>query len=237
MNLALFLIVLVVAFVVVRIGAIAFQLTGLEWSTAKFQAISCFTSTGFTTKEAENITGHPQRRRIASTLMVLGHAGLVMMIATLVNSLRAQEVVEQAFLRPILHFDAPPLLVQFIHLLIIIVGAYAIYKFFTNALIARKLTEMLRKRVIKRQTLKSISHEELLVATGGYGVATVRIRQDHPILGKPLSESGLRKEDINVLAIVRANETMPNPRPDVKILSGDELICFGKLEHIREEFT
>jgi len=237
MNLALFLLVLVIAFVVVRIGAIAFQLTGLEWSAAKFQAISCFTSTGFTTKEAEHITGHPQRRRIASTLMVLGHAGLVTMIATLVNSLRAQEVVEQTLLKPILHFDAPPILVQLIHLLIIIVGVYVIYKFFTNARIARKLTEMLRRRVIKRQTLKSISHEELLVATGGYGVATVRIRQDHPILGKSLSESGLRKEDINVLAIVRASETMPNPRADVKIVSGDELICFGKLEHIREEFT
>jgi hypothetical protein len=237
MNLALFLIVLIVSFIVVRIGAIAFQLTGLEWSMAKFQAISCFTSTGFTTKEAEYITGHPQRRRIASTLMVMGHAGLVMMIATLVNSLRAQEVVEQTLLRPIMHFDAPPFLVQMIHLLIIIIGAYAIYKFFTNALIARKLTEMLRKRVIKRQTLKSISHEELLVATGGYGVATVRVQQGHPILGKPLSESGLRKEDINVLAIVRANETIPNPPADANITQGDELICFGKLEHIREEFA
>jgi Trk K+ transport system NAD-binding subunit len=145
--------------------------------------------------------------------------------------------MEEKLLRPILHFDAPPVLVQLIHLLIIIVGVYAIYKFFTNALVARKLTEMLRKHVIKRQTLKSISHEELLVATGGYGVATVRIRQDHSILGKSLSESGLRKEDINVLAIVRASETMPNPRADEKILSGDELICFGKLEHIRDQFT
>jgi hypothetical protein len=236
MNLALFLMVLVVSFIVVRIGAIAFQLTGLEWSMAKFQAISCFTSTGFTTKEAEHIAGHPQRRRIASTLMVLGHAGLVTMIATLVNSLRTQEVMEQTFLKPIFRFDLSPALVQFIHLIILVTGVYLIYKFFTNALIARKLTELLRKRVIKRRTLKSISHEELLVATGGYGVATVRIREDHPILGKPLYESGLRKEDINVLAIVRGSETMPNPDANMRILKGDELICFGKLEHIREEF-
>ena len=55
MNLAIFIIVLIVSFVIVRIGAIAFQITGLEWSLAKFQALSCFTATGFTTKEAELI--------------------------------------------------------------------------------------------------------------------------------------------------------------------------------------
>jgi hypothetical protein len=237
MNLALFLIVLVVAFVVVRIGAIAFQLTGLEWSTAKFQAISCFTSTGFTTKEAEMIAGNPQRRRVASTLMVLGHAGLVTMIATLVNTLGAQEVVKQGLSKSIPSSGLPPYMVQLIHLLIVIIGVYLICKFFTNTIVARKLTELLRKRVIKRQMLKPITCEELLVATGGYGVATVRIRQDHSILGKSLSESGLRKEDINVLAIVRASETMANPKADTRILSGDELICFGKLEHIRDQFT
>ena len=32
MNLVLFIVVLIVSFIVVRIGAIAFQLTGLEWS-------------------------------------------------------------------------------------------------------------------------------------------------------------------------------------------------------------
>jgi len=237
MNLALFLIVLVVAFIVVRIGAIAFQLTGLEWSMAKFQALSCFTATGFTTREAEHITSHPQRRRIASTLMVLGHAGLVTMIATLANTLRAQQVIAEGLSMPILPIDLPPFLVQLVNLLIIIIGVYLIYKVFTNTLIARKLTDALRRRVIKRQMLKPVSSEELLVATGGYGVATVRIRQDHPILGKSLSESGLRKEDINVLAIVRASDTMPNPKASVKILEGDEMICFGKLEHIREAFA
>src|SRR4030042_6186578 len=87
MNLIIFTIVLVISFIVVRIGAIAFQLTGLEWSLAKFQALSCFSGTGFTTKEAELITGNKQRRKIASVLMVLGNAGLVIMIATLANTI------------------------------------------------------------------------------------------------------------------------------------------------------
>ena len=92
MNVLLFIIMITISFVAVRIGAIAFQLTGLEWSLAKFQSLSCFTGTGFTTKEAELITGNPQRRRIASILMIMGNAGLVTMIATFANSLRPRAV-------------------------------------------------------------------------------------------------------------------------------------------------
>jgi len=128
MNLVLFIIVIAVSFVVVRIGAIAFQLTGIEWSMAKFQALSCFTSTGFTTKESELITATPQRRRIASVLIVLGHAGFVTMIATLANSLRAQEIIESRLSRSILPFELPPFLVQLINVAIIILAVYAIYK-------------------------------------------------------------------------------------------------------------
>ena len=169
--------------------------------------------------------------------MVLGHAGLVTMIATLANTLRAQEVIEEGLSKPILPIKLPPYLVQIMNLAIIVIGVFLIYKFFTNTLIAKKMTDMLRRRVIKRKDTKPISSEELLVATGGYGVATVRIREDHPLIGKPLHESGLRKEDINVLAILRGSETMPNPSPNIKILKGDEMICFGKLDHIREEFA
>jgi hypothetical protein len=237
MNIALFLIVLVVSFITVRIGAIAFQMTGLEWSMAKFQALSCFTSTGFTTSESEQVTSNPRRRRIASILIVLGHAGFVTMIATLANSIRAQTAIERGLSKSILPFNLPPYLIQIINLVIIVGGIYIIFKLFSNTIIVHKLTVMLRKKVIKRQMLKTISSEELLLATGGYGVSTVRLRPGHPVTGKTLLESGLRKEDINILAVVRGNETMPNPKSSVEIREGDELICFGKLDHIREEFA
>ena len=60
-NLILFILVLLSSFIIVQIGGIAFELTGLEWSIAKFQALSCFSGTGFTTKEAELITRNPKR--------------------------------------------------------------------------------------------------------------------------------------------------------------------------------
>ena len=57
MNLLLFIITIIISFIAVRIGAIVFELTGIEWSLAKFQALSCFGGTDFTTKEAELIVG------------------------------------------------------------------------------------------------------------------------------------------------------------------------------------
>lgn len=235
MNILLFITVLVVSFTIVRIGAIAFQLTGLDWSQAKFQALSCFTSTGFTTKEAELITGDKQRRRIVSTLIVLGHAGLATMIATLANSLRTQEMLGSSLLTPILPFDLPPAVVQLINLVVIVFAVYAIYRVFTNTTLARKLTNSLRKRIIRRDLFRPVTFEELMLATGGYGVSRIEVCDGSPVLNKSLARSNLRNWDITVLAIVRDGQTTANPLATTEILKGDELICFGRLDTIRSK--
>jgi hypothetical protein len=229
----LFLIVLLVSFTVVRIGAIAFQLTGLEWSLAKFQALSCFTGTGFTTREAELITGNAQRRRIASVLMVLGNAGLVLMIATVAQSLRAEEHIWTGLSRRLLPFEIPSGFVPWFNLALFIILAYLIYRGLTWPRMSDLLTQFLRRRIIKREIFKRVTVEELLVATGGYGVLRVAVVAGSPVIDKTLVESGLRRYDITVLAIVREGLTMPNPTADTRILRGDELICFGKLGNIR----
>ena len=127
MNILLFIITIIISFIVVRIGAIAFQLTGLEWSLAKFQSLSCFSGTGFTTKEAELVTGNPQRRHIASILMVLGNAGLVTLVATFANTLKPSIRLPE-FTIPLLHMVFPASLLPWINLAIVAVSTYVIYK-------------------------------------------------------------------------------------------------------------
>jgi hypothetical protein len=231
--LILFIVTLTVSFVVVRIGAIAFQLTGLEWSLAKFQALSCFSGTGFTTREAELITANKQRRKIASVLIILGNAGLVIMIATLASSLVPQTTILSRLSESLLPFAIPPSLVIWVNLGIIVIVVYVIYKVFTHERLAKKLTNFLRKKIIKREIFRPVSFEELLLATGGYGVSKIVVCAGSPVLDKTLSESRLRSYDVTVLAIVRDAQTMPNPAADTKIILGDELICFGKLENMR----
>jgi len=232
MNLILFIVILFVSFIAVRIGAIAFQLTGLEWSLAKFQSLSCFTGTGFTTRESELITGNPQRRKIASILIVLGHAGLVTMIATFANTLRPGEFVIKLTL-PFLNTVFPSALVPWANLVIMIISAYLIYKIFVNSKLATKLTDAIRSQIAKKELIKPVTFSELVIATGGYGVSQVKVCEKSPILNKTLVDSSLRSHDITVLAVERGEVTIPNPSANTKILLGDTLICFGKLGNIR----
>lgn len=231
MNLILFIIMLIVSFVAVRVGAIAFQLTGLEWSLAKFQALSCFSGTGFTTREAELIVGHPRRRRIASVLMVLGNAGLVAMIATFANSIRPRIAGASSWFGWIWGGLGP-----LVNLLIIAVAIYASFRFFTRSSATKRLTDYLRSRIKASGIVEPVSFEELMVSTGGYGVIQAEIRADSPFIGKSLAKSGLRDKDITVLVMRRPDESVPNPAANTRIHLGDRLLCFGKLDQMKQVF-
>ncbi len=236
--LILFIVTLIVSFVVVRIGAIAFQLTGLEWSLAKFQALSCYSGTGFTTKEAELVTGNKQRRKIATILIILGNAGFVIMIATLAGSLMpTKETIVAKFSESFLPFSVPAFLVVWINLAIIVAVVYGIYRIFTHEKFVRKMTNILRKKIIKKEIFQKVSFEELLLATGGYGISRITVSAGSPILNKTLAKSQLREYDITVLATVRGGETIPNPTANMEIMLSDELICFGKLENIKNRIS
>lgn len=80
-------VVLTLSVLVIRTGAVALRLTGLPEATARFQARSAFTGTGFTTSESEALVNHPVRRRIVSLLMVVGSLGFVSVMATVIVSL------------------------------------------------------------------------------------------------------------------------------------------------------
>lgn len=234
MNVLLFIMALAVSFIVVRLGAVAFELTGLDWSMATFQALSCFTGTGFTTKESELITSNPQRRRIASVLIIIGHAGFVTLVATFANSL-SPNLFSSGSKISIFSGLFSPGLVPWVNLLIIILAVFASYKLAKYTRFDKKLTDFLRSRVIKREIIKRVSFEELVVATGGYGISQIEVDNNSPVLDKTLMNSELRDADITILAVQTQGTIIPNPPARTKISLGDKLICFGKLENIRNK--
>jgi Trk-type K+ transport system membrane component len=232
MSLTLFVIVMVVSFVVVRIGAIALQMTGLDWSLAKFQSLSCFTGTGFTTRESELITSNPQRRRIASVLMVLGNAGLVVMIASFADSMRPGRTLWENVSRRFLPFEIPSALIPWINITFVMVTLYVLHRVFTHEKFSTPMNRFLRQRIIRKDVFKPVTFQELLVATGGYGVSRIKVQAGSPVAGKTLAESQLRSYDVTVLAIERQGYTTPNPPANMTMELGDDLVCFGKLESI-----
>ena len=78
------LVVIIVSIIIIRIGAVALEMTGLSKETATFQAQSAFSGTGFTTSESEYVVSHPVRRKIIRTLIFIGNIGIVSAMATLI---------------------------------------------------------------------------------------------------------------------------------------------------------
>ncbi len=74
--------------------------------------------------------------------------------------------------------------------------------------------------------------QRLTISTG-YGVAELLVKEDSHLVGKTLSESGLREQDITVLTLHRDTEVIPNPRETRKLHAHDRLLCFGRLESMR----
>ena len=75
--------------------------------------------------------------------------------------------------------------------------------------------------------------QRLTVSTG-YGVAELDVPEGSYYVGQTISESGLREKDINVLSLHRGTTVIPNPRSQRVLEAGDRLLCFGKLELMRD---
>ena len=175
-----------ISYLIVRVGAIALEMTGMEKSRARFQALSAFTGTGFTTKEAESVINHPRRRKIITYLMILGNAGIVSVIATFVLSLR-----QTGFFHPT------------INLAIIVASVYILYRIASHQAFAQKITQKIKVTLRERLHFEKVSVEELLHQADGYGIVSVLVGTDSKILGLPLSKSGFRDRDLTVLSIER----------------------------------
>ena len=74
--------------------------------------------------------------------------------------------------------------------------------------------------------------QRLTVSTG-YGVSELHIREGSPLVGQTLDE-GLKDRDIKVLTLNRGHKVIPNPRGDREMEGDDRLLCFGKLEAMRD---
>lgn len=79
-----------------------------------------------------------------------------------------------------------------------------------------------------------IDIRQRLTVSQGYGVTEIYVPEGSFYIGKSLSESGLREKDINVLVLYRGTTVIPNPYSHRVIEAGDRLLCFGKLELIRD---
>jgi len=73
-----------------------------------------------------------------------------------------------------------------------------------------------------------------LTVSSGYGVTELHIGEQSSLVGLQIDESGLRAKDIVVLTLHRGHTVIPNPRGERVLQVDDRLLCFGKLESMRD---
>lgn len=210
------LLAILVSFLLVRASAIALMMTGLEKKKARFQALSAFSGTGFTTKEAELVLNHPVRRKIVTWLMIMGNAGIVTVIVTTTTSMATSRGIQLP-----------------INLLIFIIGIFLIYRFAKNSRFTRKWENFIEKRLIKSPAFDEASTEDLLHFLEGYGLVKKIIPGNSVLSGCSLSESRLNERGILVLGIERGSGWIPTPKADERLMEGDHIILYGPLQPLK----
>ncbi|MFC1952319.1 hypothetical protein ACFLV8_01600 [Chloroflexota bacterium] len=183
------LFVIIVSFLVVRAGAITLMMTGMDQKRASFQALSAFTRTGFTTREAEVVLNNPQRRRIITWLIILGNAGLVAVIVSAISSVVTSE-----------GYQVP------ITILFILAGFYLLYKLMSWRGLNRKWEGFIKRRFIKSHILEEVATEDLLHLIEGYGLVRAIITENSPFIGSAVSDVRFLDKDMVILGIERGKE-------------------------------
>ena len=79
-----------------------------------------------------------------------------------------------------------------------------------------------------------IDIRQRLTVSRGYGVTELHIPEGSQYVGKQIAESGFSEKSINVLTLYRGTTIIPNPKATRELEAGDRILCFGKLELMRE---
>ncbi len=151
-------------------------------------------------------------------LMLLGGAGVVTTIATLVIGF-ANASRGEAFSR-----------------LGVLLAAFALLLLISRTRWFNRLLTPVLTRLVGRYTdLEAQDYAELLHLGGGWGVGEVGIREGDWLAGRSLRELDLRAEGIAVLGIERAGgQYIGAPRFDALVGPGDVLLLYGRRELLHE---
>lgn len=212
------LLVIVISLMVVRIATVALVLTGLSHQLAQFQARSAFTGAGFTTSESDKVTQHPVRRRIIMLLMLLGNAGIVTAVSSLMLSFvgnGSEGGGGSWWLRGVT-----------------LIGGVAALWFVSQSVWVDKTINRLVEWALRRWTdLEIRDYSNLLHLSHGYMVVEMVVEPDDWLTQKDLGSLRLSEEGVLVLGVERTTGPyLGAPRGDTHLQAGDVVILYGPNE-------
>lgn len=79
-----------------------------------------------------------------------------------------------------------------------------------------------------------IDLRQRLTVSKGYGVTDIFIPEGSELIGKTILESGLKERDVTVLNLHRGTSIISNPKGSRELEAGDKLLCYGRLDNMRD---
>ena len=79
-----------------------------------------------------------------------------------------------------------------------------------------------------------IDLRQRLTVSKGYGVTEIYVPEGSKFVGQTITETKLSDSDVNVLTMYRGSKVIPNPKGSRVLEPGDKLLCFGKMEAMRD---
>jgi hypothetical protein len=215
------LVVLAVSLLVTRVATVALVHTGLGREAARFQARSAFTGVGFTTtdSEIESVTGHPVRRRIVFSLMLIGNVGIVAAMSSLLLSFLGLEsgrggLPELALLGG---------------------GVAVVWLTATSQTFDRVAGRVISWALRRFTSIDARDYARILHLREDYGVCDLRIGEDDWLAGRTLGESGVAREGLLVLGVeCPGGSFIGAPPPETQVRAGDRLLLYGRTPRVAE---
>jgi len=228
-----FLVVVLFSLIVVKIGSVALESTGLSRDIAAFQAQSAFSGVGFTTEESETIMGHPLRRKILSYLMLIGSAGLTSAIATLILT----------FMNPgtTTIFGGVAVDRTAFNIIIILIVFLGVFGISRTRYFDKLVRWLLQKPLhIMKRKIAIYDYEKILGLSKGYTIASFDVPKRHWMVNRTIRQLELEKEGFIVLGVYRnvhgEQEYLGIPSQDFRIHTRDKMMVYCR-ESIIPDFA
>lgn len=213
------LLVIFFSILVTRIATIALTHTGLAKESARFQARSALTGAGFTTSESEKVVGHPVRRRVVLMLMLIGNAGIVTAVSSLMLGFVGQGASTSVTLR----------------IVALAVGLAALWSLAMSPWVDRHLSHIIDRALRRYTNLDVKDYASLMHLAGEYRLVEVHVEESDWLAGRTLGEAALREEGIVVLGVERPDGTyLGAPDGSTGVCAGDNLLVYGRVSAIEE---
>lgn len=211
------LIVLTLSILVTRVATVALTHTGLSKQSARFQARSAFTGVGFTTDESEKVVNHPVRRRILLLLMLMGNAGIVTAMSSLIISFVNMEGVHPIAWRIVL----------------LVTGLVALWAVASSRWVDRHLSNLISKALKRYSAIDVRDYAAMLHLAGEYQVSEIQVEEDDWMAGQTLADLRLSHEGVIVLGITRKDGVYVGaPMGSTTLQPYDTVMVYGRASAI-----